>query len=65
MSTILSSRLDITAIFCDVDDFYQTFERHWQQQPMLTATCGERIDSEMLKCTFELQQKRYTNPIKS
>jgi len=43
MSTILSSRLDITKIFCDVDDFYQTFERHWQNQPMLTATCGERL----------------------
>ncbi len=42
MSNIVS-RLDITQIFCQVDDFYQRFERHWQQQPMLTATCGERL----------------------
>lgn len=42
MSTIVS-RLDITQIFCEVDDFYQLFEKHWQQQPMLTAICGERL----------------------
>ena len=42
MSNIVS-RLDITQIFCEVDDFYQLFERYWQEQPMLTATCGERL----------------------
>ncbi len=39
----MESRLDLRQIFCEVDDFYQTFERHWQQQPLLTATCGERL----------------------
>ena len=39
----MESRLDITQIFCEVDDFYQTFERHWLSQPLLTSTCGERL----------------------
>ncbi len=28
----INSRLELTEIFCDVDDFYQTFERYWQKQ---------------------------------
>lgn len=36
------SRLDITQIFWDVDDFCQSFERHWQQQPQLPSMPGER-----------------------
>jgi hypothetical protein len=39
----IKSRLDITRIFFEVDDFYQTVEKHWQQQPLLTASCGERL----------------------
>ena len=29
--------LDITRIFCEVDDFCQSFEKHWQEQPMLPS----------------------------
>lgn len=36
------SRLDITQIFCDVDDFCQVFEFHWQQQPQLPSMQGEK-----------------------
>ncbi len=41
MSQIVS-RLDITSIFCDVDDFCQFFERQWKQQPQLPSMPGER-----------------------
>lgn len=41
MSTIVS-RLDITEIFCDVDDFCQQWENLWQQVPQLPSTTGER-----------------------
>lgn len=34
----IKSRLDITELFCQVDDFYQTFEAHWQQQLQLSGT---------------------------
>lgn len=39
------SRLDLTQIFCDVDDFYQSFERF-----------SER---EIAKLPFDGQAKRY------
>ena len=39
----MESRLDITQVFCEVDDFYQTFARHWLREPLLTASCGERL----------------------
>lgn len=29
------SHLDLTQIFCEVDDFCQRFERQWQQQAQL------------------------------
>ena len=35
-------RLDITRIFCEVDDFCQSFEKHWQAQALLTAIPGGR-----------------------
>lgn len=41
MDTIVSY-LDVTRIFCEVDDFYQSFERQWQQQPQLPSLPGER-----------------------
>ena len=41
MSTIVS-RLEITQVFCEVDDFCQKFERLWQQQPQLPSIKGER-----------------------
>lgn len=31
----INNHLDITEIFCQIDDFYQTFEYHYQQQPLL------------------------------
>lgn len=40
MLTIVS-RLDITQIFCDVDDFCQQWENLWQQVPQLPSTTGE------------------------
>jgi hypothetical protein len=43
MNSTIVSRLDVTQIFCEVDNFYQSFERHWQQQMQLTASCGERL----------------------
>ncbi len=36
------SRLDVTAIFCEVDDFCQRFEWAWSQQPQLLSMCGEK-----------------------
>jgi hypothetical protein len=41
MSTIVS-RVDITQIFCDVDDFCNQWESLWQQVPQLPSTAGER-----------------------
>lgn len=41
MDTIVS-RLDVTQIFCDSDDFCQQFEQMWQQQPQRTSMLGER-----------------------
>ncbi|WP_292801164.1 hypothetical protein [Nostoc sp. NMS7] len=41
MSTIVS-RLDITQIFCEVDDFCNQWEDLWQQVPQLPSTKGER-----------------------
>ncbi|MEA5489828.1 hypothetical protein VB775_23695 [Pseudanabaena sp. CCNP1317] len=41
MNSIVS-HLDITRIFCEVDDFCQSFEKHWQEQPMLPSMQGER-----------------------
>lgn len=36
------SRLDITAIFCDIDDFCEQFEQAWAQQPQLPSMSGEK-----------------------
>lgn len=33
----LKSRLDLTEIFCDVDDFYRSFEQYCRSIPQLTA----------------------------
>ncbi len=41
MDTIVS-RLDVTEIFCHVDDFCQVFEAHWQRQLHLPSMPGER-----------------------
>jgi len=41
MSTIVS-RLDITQIFCEVDDFFKKWENLWQQVPQLPSMTGER-----------------------
>lgn len=41
MSTIVS-RLDVTQIFCNVDDFCKQWEHMWQQVPQLPAMTGER-----------------------
>jgi IS5 family transposase len=48
MDTILP-RLDITQIFCDVDDFCQHFEQHWQQQPQLSSMPGERRSQSRMR----------------
>ena len=41
METIVS-RLDVTAIFCDVDDFCQRFKQAWSQQPQLPSLSAEK-----------------------
>jgi IS5 family transposase len=47
MNTIVS-RLDITRIFCEVDDFCQQFEQQWHQQPQLPSMPGERRSQSRL-----------------
>jgi hypothetical protein len=37
----LKSRLDLTEIFCDVDDFYNSFEKHCRDLPQLTAVSAK------------------------
>ncbi len=39
----IKNRLDLTQIFCDVDDFCQNFEYYWQQQPLLTSFTSEKL----------------------
>lgn len=41
MSTIVS-RLDVTQVFCEVDDFCSSWEKQWQQVPQLPSMVGER-----------------------
>lgn len=36
------SRLDVSQIFCDVDDFYKQWKSIWQQVPQLPSMMGER-----------------------
>ena len=36
------ARIDLTEIFCEVDDFYQSFEQHCRSIPQLTAIAGEK-----------------------
>ena len=44
----IKSRLDLTEIFCDVDDFYQSFEQHCRSIPQLTAIAEEKRCSSRL-----------------
>jgi hypothetical protein len=37
------SRLDVTQIFWEVDDFCRMFERQWQDQPQLPSMSGEKL----------------------
>ncbi len=39
----IKNRLDLTQIFCDMDDFCQNFEYYWQQQPLLTSFTSEKL----------------------
>lgn len=48
METIVS-RLDITRIFCDIDDFCNEFEQHWQSQAHLPSMRGERRSQSRLR----------------
>lgn len=41
MSTIVS-RLDLTEIFCDLDDLCSRWERMWQATPQLPSITSER-----------------------
>ncbi len=43
------SRLDLTALFCDVDDFCQTFEWAWAHQPQLPSMPGEQRSRSRLR----------------
>ncbi len=37
----IKSRLDLTEIFCDVDDLSQSFEQHCRDLPQLTAVSAK------------------------
>jgi hypothetical protein len=37
----IKSRLDLTEIFCEVDDFYQSFEKYCNSLPLLTAVSAK------------------------
>lgn len=43
------SRLDVTAIFCDVDDFCQWFEQVWSHQPQLPSMPKEKRSRSRLR----------------
>jgi len=43
------SHLDITRIFCEVDDFCQSFEKHCEGQVMLPSMIGERKSWSRMK----------------
>jgi hypothetical protein len=45
---MIVSRLDVTEIFCHVDDFCQFFEAHWQRQAQLPSMPGERRSSSRM-----------------
>ncbi len=44
----IKSRLDLTEVFCDVDDFYRSFEKHCRSIPQLTASVGEKLCTSRL-----------------
>ncbi len=44
----IKSRLDLTEVFCDVDDFYRNFEKHCRSIPQLTASVGEKLCTSRL-----------------
>ena len=39
----IKSRLDLTEVFCDVDDFYKAFQQYSQNLPLLTSSIGEKL----------------------
>ena len=43
------SRLDVTHIFCEVDDFCQQFEQVWQRQAQLPSMLGERRSQSRMR----------------
>jgi hypothetical protein len=42
-------RIDLTTVFCEVDDFCQKFEQYWDKQPQLTPVGGEKMYGSRLK----------------
>lgn len=48
MNSIVS-RLDITQVFCQVDDFCKQFEQQWQHQPQLPSMSGEKRSRSRLR----------------
>ena len=50
---MIVSHLEITQIFCEVDDFCQQFEQLWQQQSQLPSMPGERRSRSRL-CLSEV-----------
>lgn len=46
---IIVSRLDITQLFCDLDDFCQQMEQCWTQQPQLPALPGHRPQQSRMR----------------
>jgi len=44
----IKSRLDLTEVFCDVDDFYKAFQQYSQTLPLLTSSVGEKLCTSRL-----------------
>jgi hypothetical protein len=51
--TNIISRLDLTQIFCDVDDFYQIFQRNRNYQMKLPSDDRQKLCSSRL-CISEV-----------
>lgn len=52
MTTIIA-RLDLTQIFCDVDDFYQDFQKHQEKYPKLPTDDRQKLCTSRL-CVSEV-----------
>ncbi|MDJ0898489.1 MAG: hypothetical protein QNJ55_06735 [Xenococcus sp. MO_188.B8] len=50
----IKSRLDLTEIFCDVDDFYQSFEKHCRSIPQLSKIKTHELAGRIFEDEYDL-----------